>query len=626
MNSLLVQLINGLASGATLFLIALGLSLIFGVTRIVNFAHGSLYMLGIYTAYTITNSFGHSAFGFWGGVLCAALAVAVLGAVLEIIVLRRIYQAPELFQLLATFALALIMRDAALWLWGPEDLLGARAPHLSGSIELLGHSLPQYNLLLIFSAPLIWGALHLLLTRTRFGLLLRAAQQDREMLNALGVPVKPLFTGVFALGAFLAGLAGALQSPVEPANLNLDLSIIGDAFVVVVVGGLGSLSGAFWAALLVAEVKALCVWLGQIDIFGLSFSFSKLTLVVEFLIMAAVLSLRPWGLRGKPISPAHAPHNAFSSFQPSASKWPPLICVLALLCVPILSLWWPYSTVLAIDILIAILFAASLHFVMGPGGMHSFGHAAYFGVAAYAAALLLKNFQLPFVWIMLIAPLCAAAFALMFGWFAVRLSGVYLAMLTLAFAQIVWSIVFAWDDVTGGSNGLVGVWPPEFLSDKTAYYFFTALLVFAWVVLLRRALHAPFGFALRAVRDHAVRAQALGIAAPRVQWAGFTLAGLACGVAGTLFAFAKGSIAPETLAVARSIDGLVMVLLGGIHTLSGPIVGAALFTWLQDFAAREFAYWRAALGGIILILVWLFPQGVVGGALQLHKKYLARKT
>jgi len=268
--------------------------------------------------------------------------------------------------------------------------------------------------------------------------------------------------------------------------------------------------------------------------------------------------------------------------------------------------------VLGIDILIAVLFATSLHFIMGPGGMHSFGHAAYFGLGAYGAALGMKVLGLPMEAALLVAPLLALAGALLFGWFAVRLSGVYLAMLTLAFAQIVWACVFQWDGVTGGSNGLVGVWPAGWLSSKTAYYLMTLAVVVASVAAMRTMLFSPFGYAMRAGRDSPLRAGAVGIDVVRVQWAAFAVSGLFGGVAGALFAFAKGTISPETISVGRSIDGLVMVLLGGIQSLAGPIVGSAAFTWLQDQVIRSTDYWRAVLGFTILALVLAFPQGIAG--------------
>ncbi|MBL0088500.1 MAG: ABC transporter permease [Ideonella sp.] len=622
LSAFLVQLLNGLAGASSLFMVAAGLSLIFGVTRIVNFAHGSFFMLGVYIAYTVVDRFSATGLSFWPALALAALAVGVIGALVEVVLLRRIYRAPELFQLLATFALVLVIKDAALYLWGAEDLLGPRAPGFTGAVEILGHRFPSYDLLLIVVGPLVLGALWLLLTRTRWGTLVRAATQDREMVGALGVNQAWLFTSVFALGSMLAGLGGALQLPREPAALGLDLLTIGDAFVVVVVGGMGSIPGAFVAALLIAEIKAICVGLGTVHGFGFDFSFSKLTLVVEFLVMALVLVLRPWGLMGKPQAASRSSAPAEAPLQPAprllrfAAAW----FMAALIALPLVTAGSPYVTVLAIDLLTAALFAASLHFMMGPAGMHSFGHAAYFGLGAYAAALLMLKGGWPMEAALVAAPLFAAAGALVFGWFCVRLSGVYLAMLTLAFAQIVWSVAFQWDDFTGGSNGLTGVWPAEWLSDKRAYYFVTLALVAGGTLLLRRMLFSPFGYAMRAGRDSPLRADAIGIDVPRIQWATFVLAALFAGLAGALFAFSKGSISPDSMAVGKSVDGLVMVLLGGLQTLSGPIVGAVTFTWLQDSVARSTDYWRALLGGIILLLVLAFPQGIAGFVDQLFQR------
>ncbi|MBC8750308.1 ABC transporter permease [Paraburkholderia podalyriae] len=614
LSNLLVQLVNGLADASTLFLVAAGLSLIFGVTRIVNFAHGSFYMFGIYVAYSIASRFGHTAGGFWLSVLAAALAVAVLGALVEIVVLRRIYQAPELFHLLATFAIVLIFRDAALWVWGPDDLFGPRAPHLAGAVDFLGHPLPTYDIALIVIGPVVLLLLWYALTRTRWGTLVRAATQDREMLGALGINQAWLFTGVFFVGAFLAGLGGALQGPRMSANLSLDLETIGNAFVVVVVGGMGSIPGAFVAALLIAEIKALCIGIGHVTIFGIGLSLSRFTLVAEFVVMAVVLVVRPWGLLGRASAAVRAMGAPETPLRPAGKRLKGLAAfvLLVLALAPLAANAFPYMPVLLVEILIAVLFATSLHFIMGPGGLHSFGHAAYFGLGAYGAALFVKVLNLPMEAALLLGPLLAVVGALVFGWFCVRLSGVYLAMLTLAFAQIVWSVVFQWDDVTGGSNGILGLWPSNWLSSPVAFYYLTLACAVLGVWLLRRMLFSPLGYAMRASRDSALRAEAIGIDVKRVQWASFVIAALFCGLAGSLYAFSKGNISPEVISVSRSVDGLVMVLLGGLQTLSGPIVGAAVFTWLQDTVARQTDYWQALLGLAILLLVVAFPQGIVG--------------
>ena len=598
-----------------------GLSLIFGVTRIVNMAHGSLYMLGAYIAYSCAARFG-GPLGFWGGMLAAALAVALLGALIEVLLLRRIYHVVELFQLLATFALVLIASDVVAALWGVEDLLGPRAPGLRGSVEILGRRFPQYDLFLLVLGPIALVALHFLLTRTRWGTLVRAATQDRDMVAALGVDQAKLFTAVFALGSGLAALGGALQIAREPANLGMDLSALGDAFVVVVVGGMGSIPGAYLAALLIAEIKAICIGLGTQHLAGVAFNFSKLTLVAEFIVMAIVLIARPYGLLGRAQGlPRHAAALE-DPLEPASRglKMFALAMLLLLLALPLASQASPYSIVLAIDVLIAVLFATSLHFIAGPGGMHSFGHAAYFGLGCYGAGLLFKLAGFPMLGAIAAAPLVAAAGAALFGWFAVRLSGVYLAMLTLAFAQIVWAIVFQWEALTGGSNGVLGIWPTRPFDSTWVYYLLVLALTIAGVLLLRRFLFAPFGYAMRAGRDSPLRAEATGIAVLHVHWVGFLIAGTVCGLAGALFAFAKGGISPETIHVARSIDGLVMVLLGGINNLAGPLVGAPVFTVLQDNVMRETPYWRGVLGAVILALVLLFPAGIAGTIAQWAKR------
>src|SRR4051812_14501185 len=352
-SGFVVQLLNGLAGASSLFLVGAGLSLIFGGTRIVNFAHGSFYMLGIYVAWSVVRWSGGGAW-FRPSLLAASLIVGVIGALVEMTLLRRIYRAPELLQLLATFALVLVIKDATLWIWGPDELLGPRAPGFKGSIEILGRRFPTYDLFLIAVGPVVLGALWLLFTRTRWGTLVRAATQDREMVSALGVNQVWLFTSVFALGAMLAGLGGALQLPREPANLDMDLLTIGSAFVVVVVGGMGSIPGAFVSSLLIAELKAVCIWIGLVDVFGMSISFSKLTLVVEFLVMAVVLVVRPWGLMGRPqpvnrfTGAAEAPLRAAGK----PLKWAGAALAIILVLLPLATAGSPYVTVLSIDLMI----------------------------------------------------------------------------------------------------------------------------------------------------------------------------------------------------------------------------------------------------------------------------------
>ena len=597
----LVQALTGLSSASALFLVASGLSIIFGVTRVVNFAHGSFYMLGAYIAYTFVEHLG-GAVGFWVAVLLAGVAVGLIGVVVELLILRRVYQAPELFQLVATFGVILVIQDLALLVWGAEDLFGPAAPGLEGTVTIFGTRLPEYDLALIALSLLVLGALWLLFHRTRWGTLVRAATEDREMVGALGVNQAWLFTGTFFLGSMLAGLGGAAQLPKGGADLLMDFNILAAVFVVVVVGGMGSIPGAFLAAVLISELGA----------FGILI-IPQSTLVLMFVVMAVVLVFRPWGLLGRPEAPGQ--HGQVGPPEPPLRTPPPrlraagLVLLAGLIALPAFA--DDFTLVLAVEIAIMALFAASLHFAMGPGGMVSFGHAAFFGGGAYAAALLVKYAGSPMEVALLFAPAMAGVLALAFGWFCVRLTGVYLAMLTLAFAQVGWSIVFQWGEVTGGDDGILGIWPSEWASDRLAFYYLSVLACTGGILALQYVLHTPFGYAMRACRDSVVRSASIGIDVQRQQWFAFAFSGALAGLAGGLFVFSKGSVFPDEMSIPRSFDALIMVLLGGVKTLLGPLVGAVTFTWLQDEISR-LEYWRLILGSLIIAIVVAFPQGIAG--------------
>lgn len=609
MSFYLVQFLTGLASASSLFLVAVGLSLIFGVTRIVNLAHGSFYMLGAYIAHTLVTELGTNLAGFLAAIAGGALAVGVLGVAMEVLLLRRIYRAPELFQLVATFGVVLIVKDATRAIWGVQD---KTSPALRGTIPIGDGAIPVFDAVFIAIGFAVLAAIWLLMKKTRWGTLVRAATQDRDMVGALGVNQKLLFTGVLFVGAALAGLGGSLQMlRPESVNLGMDLLILAPAFVVVVVGGMGSIAGAYLAAFIVAELNA----------FGI-LVLPKITLVLMFLVMAVVLVVRPWGLLGKAsvTTGGHA-GAAEPPLRPATTALKLLYAALgvALLLLPLAG---ESMALVAIDILILVLFATSLHFIAGPGGMHSFGHAAYFGLGAYAAALLLKYLRVPMELGLLSAPVLAAAGALVVGWLAARLSGVYFAMLTLAAAQIIWSYVFQ-SDFTEGENGILGLRRSAWVASREAYYYLVLALAAGGVLLMRKFLFAPFGYTMRAGRDSPRRADAIGIDTRTHQWLAFTLAGAFAGLAGGLFAYNKGSVFPDILDIPHSFDPLYMVMLGGAQTLAGPVVGAAAFEWLRDIVknpdlwglvgARKLAdYWQGMLGLLIVFIVIAFPQGIAG--------------
>jgi branched-chain amino acid transport system permease protein len=353
---LVVQALTGLASASSLFLVAAGLTLIFGVTRVVNFAHGSLFMLGGYVGWSVLTRLPREPQWFAAGVITTALVLAGLGALLEVGLLRRVYRAPEMFQLLATFGVVLIAEDATLAIWGPGDLSLPRPPWLRSFVMFGDARLPTYDLVLIAVGPVLLLGMTWLLRRTRWGVLIRAATQDREMVAALGVDQRVLFTSVFALGAGLAGLGGALTLPDRSATLQADLAAVTDAFVVVVLGGLGSLTGAYLASLLIGLVQAFGIVL-----------LPQATLVLVFLLMAAVLAVRPQGLLGRPDTAARAVRSV-RAIRPAP---PALIAAGAAALVAAVAAPFvvgPYALSVLTEAAIAVLFASSLHVMMGRAG------------------------------------------------------------------------------------------------------------------------------------------------------------------------------------------------------------------------------------------------------------------
>jgi len=284
------QSVSGLTAAMFLFLIASGLSLIFGVLRVLNFAHGTFYMLGAYSTYQFVQWLGTGGGTFWVAALGAALAIALLGGVVERLLFRHLYGKEELYQLLFTYALVLILSDVAKIAWGTQQKSVSRPAGLAGSLSLLGATIPYYNLFILLLGPGIALAFWFVLQRTRVGRLVRAAALDRETLGALGVNVDALYTGVFVLASFLGGLGGALVTPVRTIVPGMDTEIIVEAFVVVVIGGLGSFWGTFLGALVYGQVLSFGILL-----------FPQFSIFSVFALMAAVLIVRPWGLLGRPL-------------------------------------------------------------------------------------------------------------------------------------------------------------------------------------------------------------------------------------------------------------------------------------------------------------------------------------
>ena len=404
---------------------------------------------------------------------------------------------------------------------------------------------------------------------------------------------------MFALGVFLAALGGALQIPRDAVNHAMDLRIIVDVFVVVVIGGLGSIIGAFVAAVLVSELNA----------FGILI-FPKISIILVFLVMAVVLIVRPWGLLGKAEAPARrTPGLTVNPWRPLTSNERIAAAIAFLLAAALPFFAGNYALTVGAEIAIFVIFAASLHFLMSVGGLASFGHAAYFGLGAYGVAFARQAGGPADDRLRCSGPLLGLLGAAVFGFFAVQLSGVYFAMLTLAFAQIVWSIAFQWVALTGGDNGILGVWPESWAASPSHFYWLSLAIAALVVGALRIAIFSPFGFALRATRDSPLRSEAIGIDGKRIQWTAFVIAGTVAGIGGALFAYLKGSVFPDVLGIPLSVDALVMVLLGGVETVSGAIVGAIVYKALSIWLVSQTDWSKLVLGAFIVADRRRFPKG-----------------
>jgi branched-chain amino acid transport system permease protein len=294
----LEQLLNGIQFGVMLFLMASGLTLIFGVMGLINLAHGSLYMVGAFVCAHVTGSTG----SFWLGLLAGALGAAIMGVIVEVLVIRRLYQRDHLDQVLATFALILILSEGTALVFGSQPLWLDIPSILKGSIELGSVIYPVYRILIIIVGVLVALGLYLLISRTRIGMRIRAGENDREMIGALGVNISVLYTFVFAVGAALAGLAGSLVGALQSVEVGMGEPVLILAFVVIVIGGIGSIKGALIGAMLVGIVDTL----GRVLLPSFFQWFmepsaaasvgSSLASMLIYLLMAIILAIKPKGL------------------------------------------------------------------------------------------------------------------------------------------------------------------------------------------------------------------------------------------------------------------------------------------------------------------------------------------
>jgi branched-chain amino acid transport system permease protein len=601
MELFVAQLLNGLVYGVLLFLMAAGLSLIFGLMNVVSLVHGSFFMLGAFFGFSIFKITG----SFLLALVLAPIPVIVLGILMELLFLRPLYRRGHMDQVLLTFGLTFVFLDLVQTLWGRTVLRLPVPEALQGTVQIGLGVFSAYRLFLIGFGFAIALLLWLLLERSRIGAMVRAGVDNAAMAAGLGANIPALFTGIFGFGVALAALGGIAAAPVLGLYPGMDTEILIPAFIVIVIGGMGSLRGAFVGSLLI----------GIADTFGKAY-FQSIALFLIYLAMTAVLLIRPQGLFGIKYSDVSVAPAVTTTSRPTTMqrRTGELVALLALLVLPFLMTDYPRA--LVSEIFIFAIFAMSLDLLLGFTGLMSLGHAAFFGLGAYAVAVLGAQFGIN-AWVGVAAGVAVAGCgAALIGFFCVRTGGIPFLMLTLAFSQLVYSAALRWRDVTGGSDGLAIADKPSFfgydLSNSLVMYFMALSFFVLAYWGLRRLLNAPLGHAFVGIRENEQRMMAIGYPTRAYKLLSFTIAGAIAGLAGGLYAIFNGFISADAVYWTASGDILIMTMLGGAGTLIGPAVGTAIFLLLKNVVSSYSEHWLSIIGITFICCVMFFPGGVWG--------------
>jgi len=633
------QLLNGVTLGMVYVLLAAGLSIIFGVMDVINFSHGELFALGAYFALSLVDPLG-ATLGFPVALVVAPLLVGVVGAAIERVTVRPLYGRNPLYHILLTFGLVLVINDVVRFTWGQQQRQLAVPGVLSQPVGAFGVRTALYNLFMIAFVAALAAGTWFLLDRTRYGMIVRAGSQDRGMVRNLGIDIDRYYTLVFGFGAALAAVGGVVLGGYQNVNPNMGNTVIIPAFIIVVLGGLGSFRGAVFGGLLVGVIQTLTrTYVPFLE--GLT----------VFLLMIAVLLIKPQGLFGNPewggggSEEGELLVGAYGGvFTAGTRRRLGALAVAGLAVFPVVAAATDngFYVTLANTMLVWAVFALSLDFVMGSAGLVSLGHAMFFGVGAYAAALVLLHLAPSFLVALAAAVLVPAALAWVVGSLSIRVSGVYFAMITLAFAELFYSAVFKFE-FTGGSDGLLGfdallgvagtgaafseieiTAAGVTVGSSTAFYYLALALAVGALLLTRRFMNAPFGSVLQSIGESDERAEFVGYDVTRYKRRAFVVSGGLAGLAGGLLAVNPDTfvISPDqTLHWINSGEVIVMTLLGGMGTLFGPMLGAGLFIGAEEFLSSYTEQWRMVLGAVFVVFVLFVPRGVVSIPALLARRF-----
>ncbi len=639
--------VNGLALGMALFLAAIGLNVLFGILRILNFAHGSFIMLGAYVAQALLRHVGnYGVLEFLVVCIVAGIVIGLVGMLLDLVVFRRLNGVDESVALIATFAVMLVTNGVAKLIWGAQYVSVDAPASLAGAVQIGSVMVPAYSVALFCLGLLVFAGLEFFLHRSWTGKKLRAVAEDRWAMGILGHSPRRMELLAVFMAFFLAGFGGGVLAPNQVLTPELGNHFIIQAFAVVIVGGLGSVRGTLAAAMLLGMAESMgSLWMPSLSL---------------YVCMILILVLRPQGLfpartahvpgswslrwlvtRRTPAIPASALATRTHAVPGSSPSVPAEVrlgatpqvnrAVLGLVAAVLLMLpTWAGGGLLYIVslVLIGSMLAMSWNLMFGFGGVATFGHAAFFAVGAYMSGYLLKlDANMPFEWVLLCALASGGLLAALVGIIAIRRAdGVQLAILTLALAEVL-RVLISYAPALGRDEGLSAVPRPRIgwqgfslhLQSDVAYYLFLCLACAATTWALWMLSHSGFGRTLRSIRQDAQRAMFLGINVDRFRWLAFVCAAAVAAFAGALATPLSQIVTPEAASVARSTEPMLRTLIGGAGSFWGPGVGTAIFAAI-DYAARGLAGLSEFIMGIaLLVIVLIAPGGVMHYLRPVHR-------
>ena len=597
---LLGQSIIGLINGSFYALLSLGLALIFGLLNIVNFAHGALFMLGAYVAWGLLAYLG---IGYWPALMLAPLIVAALGAFVEKVLLKPIAHLDHPYSMILTFGLMLLIEGVARQMYGASGLPYQIPEALRGTLNLGFMYLPIYRGWVIAASALLCLVTWFVIERTKIGSYLRAATHAPVLVEVFGINVPLMVTLTYAAGAALAAFGGVLAAPIYSVNPLMGSNVITIVFAVIVIGGMGSITGSIITGFALGLIEGLT------KVF-----YPPASSAIIYVIMIAVLLIAPTGLFGKE-PPLHAGTGSPPLRELRLPRAANVGIILGLLGLALVAPAIIYPGFLMKALCFALL-ACAFNLLMGYCGLVSFGHAAFFGSASYITAYTVKSWGLTPELGIVAGVAVATALGVVFGWLSIRRKGIYFAMITLALSQLIYFIAVQ-APFTGGEDGIQGVPRGKVfglidISNIYSLYYFVLVMFLIGLVVLHRTVNSPFGRILKAIRENEPRAVSLGYNVQYYKLLAFVISTALAGLAGSTKTFVFQFVSLNDVFWGASAAALLMTILGGVATLMGPVVGAFVVITMEHFLA-PFGSWVVIIqGAAFVVCVLVFRSGIVG--------------